>query len=363
MNSASPIRIIQAFDLSPLRSQAIYHAIAECFTEDSPDTICLVRPTEPYICIGYHQDPQRELDLEELSRFGLQLIRRQVGGGAVYLDANQVFLQWIFSPNSLPVSIEARYRLFIEPIVSTYQNIGIPAEMRPVNDIQVRGRKIGGCGAARIGEAELLVSSFIFDIDLATMASVLKVETLKMRDKLYQNLTEYVTSIARELGSPSRQEPIVDTYLEQVEARLQREIYFDNLSPLEKEQLASTESLLASDQWTYGGGGRRVAGVKIQQGVAMHHAAFKSSGGLIRWVVFLADDNIIDATLEGDFTIYPLDAPVLLANALLGRRLDAVLRSEWETIFRTLVQQSPGVSASDMFAPLEMIATELASSR
>jgi lipoate-protein ligase A len=279
------------------------------------------------------------------------------------LDANQVFLQWIFSPNSLPISIEARYRLFIEPIVSTYQNLGIPAEMRPVNDIQVNGRKIGGCGAARIGEAELLVSSFIFDIDLATMASVLKVETVKMRDKLYQNLTEYVTSITRELGSPSPQAPIVDTYLEQVSTLLKRDVYIDDLSVLEKEQLERTEGLLASNQWTFDGGGRRVAGVKIQEGVVMHHAAFKSRGGLIRWVVFLADENIVDATLEGDFTIYPLDAPVLLANALLGRRLGIQLRSEWETLFPSVVQQSPGVSASDMFAPLEMIAAELVRSQ
>lgn len=356
MKSSPPIRIIRAFDLSPLQSQAIYHAVAESFTKDAPDTICLVRPTKPYISIGYHQDAEHELDLEHLAQLGLPLIRRQVGGGAVYLDGNQIFLQWIFSPNSLPRSIESRYAIFIDPIVATYRDIGISAEMRPINDIQVAGRKIGGCGAARIGEAELLVSSFIFDIDLNIMASVLKVDSNKMRDKLFHNLKEYVTSITRELGSAPPQDFVIDSYLTHVQSLLQRDTYSDELSAAEMTRMAKAEEVLSSDQWTLDGGGRRVAGLKIQEGVVMHHATFKSPGGLIRWVLFLAEDQIVDATLEGDFTIYPLDAPTRLADSLLGRQLNAKLRADWDKLFASMVEEAPGVSASDMFAPIETIA-------
>lgn len=358
MKSSPPIRVIRAFGLSPLQSQAIYHAVAECFTKDSPDTICLVRPTEPYICIGYHQDAERELDLEHLAQLGLPLIRRQVGGGAVYLDGNQIFLQWIFSPNSLPRSIETRYTLFIDPIVATYREIGISAQMRPINDVQVAGRKIGGCGAARIGEAELLVSSFIFDIDLNAMASVLKVDSSKMRDKLFHNLREYVTSITRELESAPPQDFVIESYLNHVQSLLHRDAYSDELSAAEITKLAEVEEVLSSDQWTFDGGGRRVAGVKIQEGVVMHHATFKSPGGLIRWLLFLAGNQIVDATLEGDFTIYPLDAPTRLAASLLGRQLNTELRAYWDTLFASVVDQAPGVSASDMFAPIETIAAE-----
>lgn len=360
VNDTTPIRIIQAFSVSPLESQAIYHAIGEAFTQDTPDTICLVRPAKPYICIGYHQDAQRELDHGAVADLGLEVIRRQVGGGAVYLDANQVFVQWIFAPNSLPRSIEARYRLFIEPIVETYQEYGIAAEMRPINDIHVNGHKIGGCGAARIGNAEVLVSSFMFDIDLKTMASVLHVDTEKMRDKLYQNLQEYVTCIARELEHPPEPDRVLATYLTKVAHLLKRPLMpAQSLTATERAQLITTEQVLADEQWTNDGGGRRIAGLTIQDNVTMHHAVYKAAGGLIRWVLFLNGQEILDASLEGDFTVYPLDAPHKLATALIGEQLDLLIGDRWNHLYAQIVEDAPGLLSEDLMRPLAQIAAEV----
>ncbi len=41
-------------------SQAIYHAAAYLGRE----VLILLRPSTPYVCIGYHQDAQQEIDLE-----------------------------------------------------------------------------------------------------------------------------------------------------------------------------------------------------------------------------------------------------------------------------------------------------------
>ncbi|WP_298446262.1 biotin/lipoate A/B protein ligase family protein, partial [Ferrimicrobium sp.] len=360
MASSTPIRVIRAFAVSPLHSQAIYHAIAEAFTDDTPDTICLVQPSDPYISIGYHQDAQNELDLGRVADLGLGVIRRQVGGGAVYLDANQVFVQWIFSPNSLPHSIEARYQLFIGPIVETYRELGIPAEMRPINDIQVSGRKIGGCGAARIGRAEVLVSSFMFDIDLNTMASVLRVDTEKMRDKLYHNLQEYITCITSELALSPEPERVLEIYLTKMSDLLERPITpVASLTADEKTQLISTEHTMAQESWTNGGGGRRVAGLTIKTGTVMHHAVYKAAGGLIRWVLFLDGRRILDASLEGDFTVYPLDAPLKLATAIVGDQLDLLIGDRWNHLYREIVEDAPGVSSEDLMQPLLRIAADV----
>jgi lipoate-protein ligase A len=48
----------------------------------------------------------------------------------------------------------------------------------------VAGRKIGGTGAASIGEATVMVGSFMFDFDTETMSRCLKVPSEKFRDKL-----------------------------------------------------------------------------------------------------------------------------------------------------------------------------------
>jgi lipoate-protein ligase A len=153
------VRLLYMEGVSPLRSQTVYHAVGYAMKEDTPDTIILVSPNAPYVCIGYHQDMEKEVDLEYCKARGLPVYRREVGGGAVYLDNGQLFTQWIFHKENLPASLEARFKLYIDPLVATYQALGIDATHRPVNDVHVNGKKIGGTGAAQIGSAEVVVGS------------------------------------------------------------------------------------------------------------------------------------------------------------------------------------------------------------
>ena len=90
MNSRS-VRLLDLGTVSALRSQTAYHAVAYAMTEDAPDTIILVSPSQPYVCIGYHQDLEKEVDLAYCQSRGLPILRREVGGGAVYLDDGQIF--------------------------------------------------------------------------------------------------------------------------------------------------------------------------------------------------------------------------------------------------------------------------------
>ena len=80
------IRLLNLGEVSPIRSQAIYHGVAYAMGPDDPDTITLMRPSAPYVCIGHHQDAATEVDLEYCAEAGLAVYRREVGGGAVYLD-------------------------------------------------------------------------------------------------------------------------------------------------------------------------------------------------------------------------------------------------------------------------------------
>ncbi len=70
----------------------------------------------------YRQDPAQELDLEHCRRSGLPVFRREVGGGAVYLDRHQLFWQVGLRRDHPLVSLnrEASYRRFLAPVVAAW---------------------------------------------------------------------------------------------------------------------------------------------------------------------------------------------------------------------------------------------------
>jgi lipoate-protein ligase A len=70
-----------------MESQLIYHAQPRAGVEG----LNILAPSEPYVCLGYHQDLEQEIDEAFCREHNIPIFRRQVGGGAVYLDGNQVF--------------------------------------------------------------------------------------------------------------------------------------------------------------------------------------------------------------------------------------------------------------------------------
>jgi lipoate-protein ligase A len=59
-------------------SQLIYHALAALGRE----ALSLVSPGKPYVCIGFHQDVEHEVDLDFCEANDIPVFRREVGGGS-----------------------------------------------------------------------------------------------------------------------------------------------------------------------------------------------------------------------------------------------------------------------------------------
>jgi lipoate-protein ligase A len=334
--------------VSPLRSQTVYHAVAYAMTEETPDTIVLVAPTDPYVCIGYHQDLEKEVDLEYCQAHGLPVLRREVGGGAVYLDDGQLFTQWIFHRDRLPQSLEERFELYIRPLVETYRALGINAYHRPINDIHVDGKKIGGTGAAQMGIAEVVVGSLMFTFDKATMARVLKVPSEKMRDKIFESLEQYMTTMQEQLGELPDREMVKKLYIEKCAEALGVEIVPGEWTAEEETMATELDARFVSDEWLYQKGGLRQIGIKIHEDVRVVEAAFKAPGGLIRVVARIREGRIDDLSISGDFTLLPAFAVGALEQAVRGlsARRESLAARIGE-VYRALGIQSPGVTPDD----------------
>ncbi len=341
----NPIRYLDLGTVSPIRSQTVYHAVAHAMTPDTPNTIILVSPAQPYACVGFHQNLEKEVDLDYCRQHNLPVYRREVGGGAVYLDDGQVFTQWVFQPGQLPVKLEDQYRLYIEPLVATYQTLGIDAYLRPVNDIHVGGKKIGGTGAAQIGQGQVVVGSLMFDFDKATMARILKVPSEKMRDKIFESLEQYMVTMAELLPTPPDRAAVKKLYIDQCAAALNAEIVPGELTAEEEAIAARLDAAFAADDWLFQKGSLKQVGVKIHQDVRVVETALKAPGGLIRVTARLREGHIDDIALSGDFTMLPASGLVAIEAALRGVGVQhEALVARLSDLYHRLNIQSPGVT-------------------
>jgi lipoate-protein ligase A len=342
------VRLLYMEGVSPLRSQTVYHAVAYAMKADSPNTIIMVSPNAPYVCVGYHQDLQKEVDLEYVQANGLPVLRREVGGGAVYLDNGQLFSQWIFHKNDLPASLDERFKLYIEPLLQTYHALGINAVHRPVNDVLVNGKKIGGTGAAQIGIAEVVVGSLMYTFDKKTMSKVLKVPSEKMRDKVFESLEAYMTTMTEQLGTTPDRALVKDLYMKKASEALGAEVYEGEWTAEEEAVAQEIDERFLSDEWLYQKGRLQQQGVKIHQDVRVVESAFKAQGGLIRVIARLREGRIDDVSISGDFTLFPAFALGALEQSLRGTRAASeTLQSKIEEAYYRLNIQSPGVTPSD----------------
>ena len=332
-------------------SQAVYHAVAHEMRPGDPPTLITVTPDGPYVCVGYHQHGSRDVDRAFCEAHDILVGRRLVGGGAVLLDPGQVFWHLVMPRTAEP--IERLYARLLRAPVRAYQDMGIAAEHRPVNDIVVGRRKIGGTGAVTLDQATVLVGSLMFDFDVALMARVLRVPSEKFRDKMVASLEEYMTTMRRELGAdiPSRAAAtalLVRAFSEQLGETVER----GRLADAEREEVRRYASLLFDPAFVYQYEGFSEPGVKIRDGVRLHEGLYKAPGGLIRVIFRVADGRFDDVAVTGDFFVDPPDALSAVAAALVGT--SAAAEESLKVLSRALIGvRIPGVTARDINCALE----------
>jgi len=328
-------------------SQALYHAAAHLGRE----ALFILRPATPYVCIGFHQDAKAEIDLEFASANKIPVFRREVGGGAVYLDGMQLFFQLIVRREraDVPKNVSEFYRKFLQPIMDTYQAFGVPAEYKPVNDIITQGRKISGTGAAQIDEMMILVGNFIQDFNYEMMSKCLRVPDEKFRDKVYKTMYENLTTFKRETGKIPANADLAEDVLPRFEALLGKM----KVASLDAELVDKANELLKemdTPEWLLANDRRNPDSkqVKIAEGIFVIQKMLKTPGGLVRVTAINNGGILNDVHISGDFFFFPARRLIDLERALEGVLMDPIaITARVEEFYRTHHIESPGVVAED----------------
>jgi lipoate-protein ligase A len=145
------------------------------------------------VSIGYFQSMNEEVDLSKCKEFGIDVVRRLTGGGAVL---HEFELTYSFITKEYPQNIIESYRWICEAIVMAINRLGFDASFVPLNDIVIEGKKVSGNAQTRRNGVLLQHGTILLGIELNKMFSVLKVPSEKLRDKIIKDAKERVTSLA-----------------------------------------------------------------------------------------------------------------------------------------------------------------------
>jgi lipoate-protein ligase A len=146
----------------------------------------------PAVSIGYFQRVDEEVDEDACRRLGIDIIRRQTGGGAVFHDRE---LTYSIVSRKYPQNIMESYRWICDAIIDGLSTLGIHAEFSPLNDIVVGGKKISGCAQTRKRGVLLQHGTILLGVDVEMMFSILKVPSEKMRGKLISDVKARVAPL------------------------------------------------------------------------------------------------------------------------------------------------------------------------
>lgn len=329
-------------------TQLIYHALAELNRE----ALSLVSPASPYVCIGYHQDVAQEVDLEFCRQNEIPVFRRKVGGGAVYLDGEQLFFHLILHKNNavIPPRKETFYKKFLQPVVDVYRHIGIAAEYKPINDVIVQTRKISGTGVGEIGDCVVFVGNLIVDFNYDMMARVLKVPDEKFRDKVHKTLKDNLSTIHRELGAEQAaqwNEFSLNRLMAQEFQKIVGPLAPSNPDEELRSKMDQIGQKLINDEWLFQSG-RRLVGrdIKIRAGVKLIHKMHKATGGLIRADFELSEGKVANLNISGDFFCFPGEAVSRLESRLEGQSMTDA-KQIIEAFYTQESIETPGIEIDD----------------
>jgi lipoate-protein ligase A len=196
MSGLPELRVIDAGQVPVARSQSLWHGIASAMGPTDRPVLSFCRPWGAYVCIGLHRRLS-ELDLAACAEMGLPVLRRQIGGGPVYCDSDQLFFQVTLPAKIAPASVDRLYKELLEPVAQALRMLGLEARLECVNEIVVEDRKLSGTGAGLIGEAVTVVGNVIFRFPHELMSRVLALPE-GARAEFLRLMRRYVSSLEAE---------------------------------------------------------------------------------------------------------------------------------------------------------------------
>lgn len=293
----------------------------------------------PTACLGAHEEPRHAVRAAYCAEAGIPVVRRPTGGGALYLDPDQ--LAWTLTaplrrPDLWP-GLEAAYGRLARGIAESLGELGIDARAAAPNDIEVGGRKLGSVFVALDNDLIIAQGTLLVDLDMEGLLKALRVPKEKLSPEGIQSARQRFTSLRGLLGEapPSR-----------LQAALRRGVEA-------AVGLAFDPSLSIHEQ--VGAQARALAPPAPEDRPQTMEAFRKLGGGVLYAGVRLDPEatRLERLHLSGDLDLHPLGLLADLEDWLQGAPL-AALEGRGREFFARRAHELPGFTPEELLGAVHL---------
>ena len=215
---------------------------------DQDQSYFLLWQNDNAVIVGKHQNTIEEINQEYIRENDIKVVRRLSGGGAVYHDLGNLNFTFIVNDRGRE---QFDFQTFTRPLVEALKTLGVNAEFNSRNDIAIDGKKFSGNSQYAKRGRILHHGTILFNSNLATIQSALKVKKDKIESKGIKSVKSRVTNITDYLDETNTMEDFKAALLKAMFAN-------DNLEKitLSNEEIQAIERLktekYATWDWNYG---------------------------------------------------------------------------------------------------------------
>lgn len=149
--------------------------------------------SKPTVQIGKFQNAYEEVNQAYMDEHNIQLVRRNIGGGAIYVDDRNMNFSLIQRAEE---NIYGNYQRLFEPVIAALNKLGVEGvEQRGRNDLVLHNKKIGG-SAMTVKDGWVYSGyTLLLDPDYKTLGSVLTPNEKKIQSHAIQSVRSRVGAI------------------------------------------------------------------------------------------------------------------------------------------------------------------------
>ncbi|MEY2343063.1 biotin/lipoate A/B protein ligase family protein [Acidithiobacillus sp. IBUN Pt1247-S3] len=299
-------------------NMALDHALIAAVAEgDCPPTFRFLHFRDCAL-LGHHQSPQQELDLRFCAEEGVQIQRRLTGGGAIIFDDTQLGWELVCRREDLPAGdMSFLAQEICEAAALGLRQLGVDAQFRPRNDIEVDGRKISGTGGIIDGNVVLFQGTVLIDLDIPRMLRILRVPAEKLDSHAIQSVAERVTSLRALAGRLPDKQEVKTALLDGFRQYFSWDLQETDVPASVEQHLPEGLATVRDPEWLQ-------LQDRPQSEQPFLQAVHRGSGGILRSELLwdARGKRIRQIAFSGDFFIQPRRAVLDLEAALRNSHID-----------------------------------------